>query len=241
MVLYRRYSSGGKLDFTGFGRELFSVGVAMRKGQNTRDAILDAAEQAVLQKGFAATSIDELIAATGITKSGFFYHFKDKADLAKNLFQRYMDQEDAIMDDLFARVEAETSDPLKQVLMALELLCDVLRDIPGLHPGCMVASYCYQHQLFNAEIKELNADNVMRWRTLYRERLDKVAAAYPPAEPVDLDMLADLVLSTVEGGIILSRTLENRELLPQQVMLCRDYIRRIFTPVGGQVAVPAHA
>lgn len=203
----------------------------MSKGQQTRDAIMDVAEAAVLEKGFAATSIDEIIAATGITKSGFFYHFKDKADLAKHLFQRYMEVEDALLDDLIAQVEAATDDPLEQVLMALDKLCDILRDIPGLHPGCMVASYCYQHQLFNDDIKKLNAYNVMRWRTLYRERLDKVAEAYPPAEPVDLDMLADLVLSTVEGGIILARSLENPELLPQQVMLCRDYIRRIFTPM----------
>lgn len=205
----------------------------MGKGQQTRDAILDVAEQAVLEKGFAATSIDEIIVATGITKSGFFYHFRDKADLAKHLFQRYMDQEDALLDGLIEQVEAATDDPLEQVLMAIDKLCDILRDMPGLHPGCLVASYCYQHQLFNDEIKKLNAINVMRWRTLYRDRLDKVAAAYPPAEPVDLDMLADLVLSTVEGGIILARSLENRELLPQQVQLCRDYIRRIFTPPAG--------
>ena len=32
-----------------------------RKGSNTRDRILDVAEAAILEKGFAATSIDELI------------------------------------------------------------------------------------------------------------------------------------------------------------------------------------
>ena len=34
----------------------------LRKGSDTRDRILDAAEAAVLAKGFAGTSIDELIA-----------------------------------------------------------------------------------------------------------------------------------------------------------------------------------
>lgn len=46
----------------------------MRKGEETRTRILDVAEAAVLQKGFGGTSIEELIAETGITKSGFFYH-----------------------------------------------------------------------------------------------------------------------------------------------------------------------
>lgn len=204
----------------------------MSTKRNTRDTILDVAEKAVLEKGFAATSIDEIIAATGITKSGFFYHFKDKSDLAKSLFQRYMVQEDEILDDLVAKAEAATDDPLEQVLTTIDLLCEILKDLPGLHPGCMVASYCYQHQLFNKDIKDLNAYNVMRWRTIYRGQLDKVVQKYPPSEPVDLDMLADMVLSAIEGGIILSRTLENPELLPKQVQLCRDYIRRVFSPVG---------
>jgi AcrR family transcriptional regulator len=51
---------------------------AITKGEQTRQRLLDLAEEAVLAKGFAATSIEELIAAAGITKSGFFYHFRDK-------------------------------------------------------------------------------------------------------------------------------------------------------------------
>ena len=56
-----------------------------RKGADTREHILDVAEASVLDKGFDATSIEEVIAAVGITKSGFFYHFKDKNKLAKAL------------------------------------------------------------------------------------------------------------------------------------------------------------
>jgi AcrR family transcriptional regulator len=52
---------------------------AQRKGTDTRERILELAEAAVLEKGFAATSIDELITGASITKSGFFYHFKDKS------------------------------------------------------------------------------------------------------------------------------------------------------------------
>lgn len=40
-----------------------------RKGDDTREQILAVAESAVLAKGFSATSIEEIIAAVGITKS----------------------------------------------------------------------------------------------------------------------------------------------------------------------------
>src|SRR6476646_10610418 len=76
-----------------------------RKGSDTRARILEVAEAAVLEKGFAGTSIEEVIAAVGITKSGFFYHFKDKNELAKDLLIRYVEREDALFDDLFARAD----------------------------------------------------------------------------------------------------------------------------------------
>ena len=64
-----------------------------RKGSDTRERILEVAEAAVLEKGFAGTSIEEVIAAVGITKSGFFYHFKDEKELAKALLIRYVERE----------------------------------------------------------------------------------------------------------------------------------------------------
>ena len=53
------------------------------RGGATRERLLDIAEAGVLAKGFAGTSIDEIIAEAEITKSGFFYHFRDKNELAR--------------------------------------------------------------------------------------------------------------------------------------------------------------
>ena len=71
-----------------------------RRGGDTRERLLEAAEAAVLEKGFAATSIEELIAAVGITKNGFFYHFKDKGELARALLVRYIEHEETLFDEL---------------------------------------------------------------------------------------------------------------------------------------------
>ena len=93
----------------------------MGKGSATRDRILEIAETAVLAKGFGATSIDEIIAEAGITKSGFFYHFKDKSELARGLVDRYSGQNDRLLDDVFGRARALSDDPLQQLLIGLTL------------------------------------------------------------------------------------------------------------------------
>lgn len=77
---------------------------------------MDAANDAILTKGFAGTSIDELVEATGITKSGFFYHFRDKGDLARQLLVRFPEEDDSVMDDLTARAQALSDDPMRRFL-----------------------------------------------------------------------------------------------------------------------------
>src|SRR5262245_9881831 len=106
----------------------------LTKGEQTRERLMDIAQDAVLNKGFASTSIDEIICEDGITKSGFFYHFKDKNDLAKAMLQRYLDSEWAVFDDLFKQADELSDDPLHSFLIFLKLFADLTGDLPNGHP-----------------------------------------------------------------------------------------------------------
>jgi TetR/AcrR family transcriptional regulator, transcriptional repressor for nem operon len=202
---------------------------ARRRGE-TRDRILETAEEAVLAKGFAATSIEEIIAAVGITKSGFFYHFKEKRDLAKALLERYLAQDRAVLDELFRRGDELNDDPLHGFLVGLKLFAEMMASLPAAHPGCLAASFTYQDQLFNQDIRRLNAEGLLAWRARFRERLEIIAKRYPPKTEVDLEALADMAATLVEGGIILGRALKDATILPKQVMLYRELIRALFLP-----------
>lgn len=126
---------------------------AMPRVTDTRERLLDLAEAAVLAKGFDATSIDELVAGAAITKGGFFYHFPDKTALARALLERYIAREDVLFDDLFARARELSDDPLHGFLVALRLLAELLADLPGGHPGCLIATAAYQDRLFDEGVR----------------------------------------------------------------------------------------
>ena len=205
--------------------------IPSRRRSETRERVLEVAEEAVLAKGFAATSIEEIIAAVGITKSGFFYHFKDKADLAKALIVRYLDRDQAILDDIFRRGDELNDDPLHGFLVGLRLFAEMLADLPAAHPGCLAASFAYQDQLFNQEIRALNAEGLLAWRRRFRERLDLISERYPPRLRVDFEALADMAGTLIEGGIVLGCALKDSSILPRQIMLYRELIRSVFTPV----------
>ena len=201
----------------------------------TRQQILDAAQAAVLSKGFAGTSIDELIAAVGISKSGFFYHFRDKTQLAKALLERYVEEDNQIFDQVFENADDLSEDPLHSFLIGLKMLAKIFEDLPSGHPGCMVASICYHEQLFDDEVRRVNSEAVLGWRARFAKRLEAVAKQYPPRIDVSLEDLADMLSVVADGGIILSKAVGDKSLLPRQLLLYRDFIKLVFQPPSSQV------
>jgi len=202
----------------------------MRKGEQTRQRIMDIAEAAILQKGFGATSIDEVIAEAEITKSGFIYHFHDKNQLALALLDRYLERDNVLLDDIEARAAALSDDPLQRFLIGLKLFAEVLEDIPGGHPGCVVATVCYQERLFNADVRALNRKAVLAWRTRFQATLEEIMEIYPPTISVSAEELADMVSTIVEGGLIMAKAVGEPSILPQQLLHFRNYVKLIFQP-----------
>ncbi|MDO8982003.1 MAG: TetR/AcrR family transcriptional regulator [Afipia sp.] len=202
----------------------------MGKGEATRERILEIAEAAVLAKGFGATSIDEVIAEAKLTKSGFFYHFKDKNALAREMVRRYVETNDKLFDDIFARGAQLSDDPLQAFLISLKLLAEIMADLPNGHPGCLIASICYQERLFDREVRDLTAQSVRGWNARFRAIFEGIAAVHPPREPIDLDDLAEMMSCIVDGGIIMSKTLNDPRRLERQILAFRTCVKLIFSP-----------
>lgn len=60
------------------------------KAATTRLTILQKAFGLVYQKGYRATSVDEIIATTKVTKGAFFYHFKSKDEMGLAMIREVM-------------------------------------------------------------------------------------------------------------------------------------------------------
>lgn len=202
----------------------------MARGSETRRKILDVAQEAILAKGFDATSIEEIVANAEITKSGFFYHFRDKNALAHALIERHIEVEDQLFDGLFDRARELGGDPLQTMLIGLKLLAELIEDVPGGHPGCIVATAAYQDRLFDRNVREANARAVLGWRQRFRSMFDDIARVYPMQDDVDPDHLADMVSAVIEGGLIISRALGESSVTSRQVMLMRSYVKLLFSP-----------
>ncbi|MEO1202889.1 MAG: TetR/AcrR family transcriptional regulator [Pseudomonadota bacterium] len=199
-----------------------------KKGAETREHILATAESIILERGYAGTSIEDIIKAAGITKGGFFYHFEGKNDLACKLMLRYLVQDKAFFEGLIERAGQLSEDPLQQYLIFLKLLAEAMADLPGTHPGCLVASFTYEARQFDDDVQNLNAEGVMAWRRIFLEMLERAAAKYPLLIERPLEELADMLTSTIEGGIVVSKVLDDADILPAQLLQYRNYVRLAF-------------
>lgn len=106
-----------------------------KDGTQTKRAILDAAEQLVFRRGFAASSVDDVIAAAGVTKGAFFHHFPTKAELGQALVERFARRDRAHLERNLARAERLAGDPLMQLLLLVGLFEEDIESLGSEIPG----------------------------------------------------------------------------------------------------------
>jgi AcrR family transcriptional regulator len=105
------------------------------KGGETRRRIIDAARSAFGERGYGATSMNDLIAAAGVTKGGFYFHFASKRELAVEVIRA--DQARMRAEVLAVAGEHErASDQLVAMVRALIPAIETQKGVVGLEQLC---------------------------------------------------------------------------------------------------------
>lgn len=203
-----------------------------RDGTATRERILDATERLVLRQGFAATTVDGVAAEAGVAKGAFFHHFPSKAELARALVERYARADAAHLEQVFGQATRLARDPLQRLLVFAGLLAEGAAAISGESPGCLYASFCYERQLVDASTLRLIEEAMQRWRARLVPLLREVADRHPPRLPVDLESLADQVMTVFEGAFVVSRATGEAAVVSRQLAHLRNYLELLFATDG---------
>lgn len=91
----------------------------MSKAVATRLSILQNAFELIYQKGFQATSIDDIIATTQVTKGAFFYHFRNKEEMGIAMIQEVMAPG---MQQVMVKPLLESKDPVTELYKMMKSL-----------------------------------------------------------------------------------------------------------------------
>jgi AcrR family transcriptional regulator len=82
------------------------------EAEQTRDAILDAAEKVFYARGVSRTSLEQIAAAAGVTRGAVYWHFKDKLALCTAMADRVFLPHEDMLRQLAAQSSAT---PLKDL------------------------------------------------------------------------------------------------------------------------------
>jgi TetR/AcrR family transcriptional repressor of nem operon len=206
-----------------------------RDGSKKKQRILDAAQEQVLERGFAATSVDAIQTAAGISRGTFFYHYPSKDDLARALIERYAEEDWNLTADLMARAEALATDPLQQALVFLGLWEELFRETGAGEAGCLFASYSYEAGLFDDHTKALIVGSIEHWRLTLGGKLEEAMRRHRPRLPgMDPHVVADFGYGVLQGAFILGRTLSDPAIMVTHLRQFRGFVELLFGVVGGE-------
>ncbi|GIO43315.1 TetR/AcrR family transcriptional regulator [Paenibacillus apis] len=138
------------------------------QSEQTRKRIVDAARMLFAQKGYKATSIEDIIAATGTSKGNLYYHFKSK----EGLFLYLLDEWDREWEEKWEARESQFKTSSEKLFALAEVL--VHDDLN--HPLTKAADEFFNEEK-TSEIEERitgMVDRHLEWnRRLIQEGIDR--------------------------------------------------------------------
>lgn len=112
----------------------------------TKKRILDASKELFIQKGYAATSIEEISDVTGFSKGNIYYHFKSK----EGLFLHMLDEWEADWEEKWEVKKQQYSTSIDKLYgLAEHLVEDDFN-----HPLTNVADEFYSSEKSNSEVHD---------------------------------------------------------------------------------------
>ena len=178
----------------------------MNKGETTRQRIIEQAAPIFNQRGFAGCSIQDILAATGLEKGGLYRHFASKEELATEAFRYAAGLALERRTQRLAQIDG-APDKLRSVV-----LCFVHK--PSRTPGgCVLMNTAIDADDTNPALRKLAHDGIQQWkRSLIDIVTDGIARGEirPNTEP---RRIANTIISTLEGALVISRLERNRTAL----------------------------
>ena len=199
-----------------------------KKSESTREKILETAEEMILERGFSGTSLNGILAKTGLTKGAFFHHFSGKDEMAAAVVERYTKNDLDRFENFSQQAERLAEDSLQEIMIFLKLFEEYLEKLNAPPPGCVFATYTYEKQLFNMSIHSLVVDGFRSWSRYYEKKFKKLLKSRKPRMPASAKDLSEMIMAIVEGGFVISRAYHDKTLTIRLSRQFRNYLKLLF-------------
>ena len=170
-----------------------------RKGQATRDRIVEAAAGLMFRQGVAGTTTEQVQAAAGVSASQIFHYFGDKRVLVRAVIAYQTEAVLAAQQPLLARLDS------MEALRAWADLFVSIEEQLKYEGGCPLGSLGGELAETDTAARKEVERGFARWEEAIRDGLRAMYARGDLRRGADPDALALALLTALEGGLLMTQ------------------------------------
>ena len=188
---------------------------------DTRDRLITTAMQMFWQKGYASTSVADILHGAGVNSGSLYHFFPGKQDLLLAVLARYLEDIGPMLLEPAWRGE---SDPIEKVFALLARYRQAIVQTDTTY-GCPIGGLALEIHEPDPPVREALAANFVAWTDAVRECLEAAGDRLPIRH--DRKELAGFILTVMEGGVMQSRTHRDVAYFDGSVRQLRRYFDQL--------------
>jgi TetR/AcrR family transcriptional regulator, transcriptional repressor for nem operon len=201
----------------------------MADAPNSRTRLLAATVDLVRANGYAATRVDDVCAAAGVTKGSFFHHFASKDELAIAAAGFWNER----AAQLFAQAPYMLHpDPLDRLLGYVKFRRQIVSG-ENREFSCYAGTTIQEVHETNPGIRDACAESIRAHCAMLERMIETALAEYPVAK-LDPATLALHMQAVIQGSFVMAKAGQDRKV----ALACLDHLHRyielLFTPLPGK-------
>jgi TetR/AcrR family transcriptional repressor of nem operon len=192
---------------------------------NSKKRILDAALNVIRARGYAATRIEDICEAAGLTKGSFFHHFKSKEDLAIAAAAHWS----AVTGSLFATAPyQQPSDPLHRLLAYVDFRKVLLRgNLPDF--TCFAGTTVQETYATHPHIRDAAGQTIVDHAATLQPDIAAAMHKYGVHGEWTASSLALYTQAVIQGAFILAKAQGGPAVAADCLDHLRRYVQMLFT------------
>lgn len=194
----------------------------MSKGDDTKAMIIEKAAALFNQQGYAGSSMSDIMRVTGLQKGGIYNHFHSKDDLSLQAFDYAVSQ----IQSQYRSAWASKQNAIER----LQAIIDVFRTFidnpqhPIMRGGCPLLNTAIESDDAHPALKARAQQAMNSWRRLFRRIIEKGIKKGEINPNVDGDEVASIIISILEGSVMMSKLNGDSIHLERAIKHLNDYI-----------------
>jgi TetR/AcrR family transcriptional regulator, transcriptional repressor for nem operon len=194
----------------------------MPKALPTRERLIESARYLFWERGYAGTSMADLLSHAGANSGSFYHFFESKEALLRAVLEEYLL---ALRPMVVNPAFEQSEEPVERIFAILAGYRERITQTDCKY-GCPLGRLALEIDPENRPAHALIAKNFQGWIGAVRECLEELKEQMPTG--TDLDALATYVLAVMEGGVMLSRSYRSVEPFDRTINQLRQHFRLLL-------------